>query len=519
MLINRKSIKLLFSKLTYLTGGILLFLSLDALSAQESVPESAANSLTYWKDYLYPGLVLLGIAALPPLLYQLNRQIKLLVVLPFIIILIALLGIKALNLLGLAALLFLGILAPLFFYYFVVGGLRFELHFVGTPNNNVVYLAGGAMLANLLGGIGAAIILLPPLIQANRYRRHGGHIPIFFTLIVANLGGLLTPIGAPHLFLFYLFGLPADWFLQFLPLWLFTLGGLLLLFYVYDWTVLSREPIRSDPRDELSNDIHRALQKQEVPQSLLIRTLDYLETPVISLSGKPRLILILTAICVIYLPWDFENAFHWREWSLIALGLISLAMTFALSRKTSFERSEEEKSKRVKLHMAPFVNAAIFYAFVCLILPAVLIPLRDGASALSILPEGLHVVNFSLLSAGVSGLVDGAPTALVLFFQEFMFNSDVEALKQSMPAYQVIYDKVRAIAEGTDLAARQMKAMIYSITAVGALTYSGNIINYYVKKISAREGIPTVGYFRYLAVTLPILGGITALAVLVLIIK
>ena len=98
--------------------------------------------------------------------------------------------------------------------FVVCGGIFVEGSPPGTPLVNTAILALGAVLANVVGTTGASMVLIRPLIRANEHRRRVAHVPIFLIFIVANCGGLLTPLGDPPLFLGYLAGVPFGWTLQ-----------------------------------------------------------------------------------------------------------------------------------------------------------------------------------------------------------------------------------------------------------------------------------------------------------------
>jgi len=118
--------------------------------------------------------------------------------------------------------------------YVVSGGIRIGVAGEATPLRNVIFLIVGGILANILGTTGAAMLLIRPWIRMNRYRITGYHI-VFFIFVVANVGGCLTPIGDPPLFLGYLRGVPFFWTLQHLWLeWLFVISLILSTFYFFD---------------------------------------------------------------------------------------------------------------------------------------------------------------------------------------------------------------------------------------------------------------------------------------------
>jgi Na+/H+ antiporter NhaD/arsenite permease-like protein len=127
--------------------------------------------------------------------------------------------------------------------YVISGGIVVRGTLAGTPGLNTGLLATGAVLASLVGTTGASMLLIRPLLRANSIRRRKQHVVVFFIFVVANAGGLLTPLGDPPLFLGFLRGVPFLWTLRLAPAWLFVNGALLLLFFVVDSTVFRAEDL------------------------------------------------------------------------------------------------------------------------------------------------------------------------------------------------------------------------------------------------------------------------------------
>jgi Na+/H+ antiporter NhaD/arsenite permease-like protein len=126
--------------------------------------------------------------------------------------------------------------------FVVSGGIHIIVKGEATPRANVVFLLLGAVIANLLGTTGASMLLIRPWLRMNKYRLTGHHV-IFFIFIVSNVGGCLTPIGDPPLFLGYLMGVPFYWVVQrCLPMWCVGVGILLLMFYFVDRHNFLRAP-------------------------------------------------------------------------------------------------------------------------------------------------------------------------------------------------------------------------------------------------------------------------------------
>ncbi|NTU89216.1 MAG: sodium:proton antiporter, partial [Actinobacteria bacterium] len=122
----------------------------------------------------------------------------------------------------------------LFGLFVVAGGIALKGTLVGTTKLNVILLLIGTVLASWIGTTGAAMLLIRPLIRANAWREKKAHIVIFFIFLVANMGGCLTPLGDPPLFLGYLRGVPFFWSMKLMPILLFNVAILIAAFILLD---------------------------------------------------------------------------------------------------------------------------------------------------------------------------------------------------------------------------------------------------------------------------------------------
>lgn len=125
--------------------------------------------------------------------------------------------------------------------FVVTGGIILEGNPKATPAVNTLFLALGAVLANLIGTTGASMVLIRPLLRSNQERQRATHVLVFFIFLVSNIGGCLTPLGDPPLFLGFLKGVPFFWTLSLWPEWLFAVGTLLGLFFFLDSYFWRRE--------------------------------------------------------------------------------------------------------------------------------------------------------------------------------------------------------------------------------------------------------------------------------------
>jgi len=133
--------------------------------------------------------------------------------------------------------------------YVISGGIHLRGDLEATPLTNTAFLALGALLASFVGTTGASMLLIRPLLQTNRERRHVKHTVIFFIFLVSNIGGMLTPLGDPPLFLGYLQGVPFTWTFRLWPTWLLQVLLLLAVYFVWDTRLYTKEPLAALQRD------------------------------------------------------------------------------------------------------------------------------------------------------------------------------------------------------------------------------------------------------------------------------
>ncbi|HEV8675990.1 MAG TPA: sodium:proton antiporter [Methylomirabilota bacterium] len=133
--------------------------------------------------------------------------------------------------------------------YVIAGGIRLTGDLEATPLTNTAFLAAGALLASFLGTTGASMLFIRPLLQTNQERTRVRHTVIFFIFLVSNVGGLLTPLGDPPLFLGYLQGVPFWWTFRLWRHWLLTVAILLVVYFVWDSIHHAREPLAALRRD------------------------------------------------------------------------------------------------------------------------------------------------------------------------------------------------------------------------------------------------------------------------------
>jgi Na+/H+ antiporter NhaD/arsenite permease-like protein len=252
--------------------------------------------------------------------------------------------------------------------FIVSGGIVLKGDLKATPEVNTLFLLVGAVLANFIGTTGASMLLIRPLLKTNSERRHTAHIPIFFIFLVSNIGGLLTPLGDPPLFMGFIKGVPFFWTLKLLPIWAVMVGGVGLMFYLFDSLQYRKEECRDLIRDR----------QRVVP---------------LHLTGTINFLWVAGIIAGIFLP------FPRREGLMILMAVLSLLTT---KRQCRIDN---------RFTYNPIVEVAILFAgiFVTMI-PALLILGARGAEIGITRPW-----QFFWTTGALSSFLDNTPTYLAFF--------------------------------------------------------------------------------------------------------
>jgi Na+/H+ antiporter NhaD/arsenite permease-like protein len=250
--------------------------------------------------------------------------------------------------------------------YAISGGIRLTGDLEATPLTNTAFLAGGTVLASLIGTTGASMVLIRPLLQTNRERRHVQHTVIFFIFLVSNIGGMLTPLGDPPLFLGYLQGVPFAWTLRLWPMWLFMSGVLLVAYFVWDTRAHGREPIAALQVDRAAI------------EPLRLR----------GVGNAIALGLVVLAVALLHAPW--------RELVIIAVAGVSLWRTPASIRRANAVTSY------------PMIEVAVLFFGIFLTMIPALELLRVRGAELGVREPW----RFFWATGILSSFLDNAPTYL-----------------------------------------------------------------------------------------------------------
>jgi Na+/H+ antiporter NhaD/arsenite permease-like protein len=250
----------------------------------------------------------------------------------------------------------------------ISGGVMAEGDLPATPAVNAAFLGVGSLLASFIGTTGASMLLIRPLLQTNRERKHVRHTVVFFIFLVSNIGGCLTPLGDPPLFLGYLQGVPFTWTFRLFPAWLLTTALVLAVYYVWDRRAFARETREA-------------------------RTRDRLEVRPLRVAGKENLLLlggIVAAAALLHEPW--------REAVMVALAALSL---FGIQTRPELRLAN-------RFSFAPILEVAALFAGIFLTMLPALDVLRARGAALGVREPW----QFFWATGALSSFLDNAPTYL-----------------------------------------------------------------------------------------------------------
>jgi Na+/H+ antiporter NhaD/arsenite permease-like protein len=393
---------------------------------------------------------------------------------------------------------YLPFILMIFAFYTVAGGIVVSDLDRATPLTNTGLLAAGTLAASLIGTIGASMILIRPLLQANAGRRHQVHVMIFVIFLVSNIGGVLTPLGNPPLFFGFLHGVDFFWPLR--ALWrdlLLTSWLLLLVFFLIDTYFYRREKSgRHDHShaEEQAKPASRSMRLDESNQLASVpsgvetgppQQTSRAKASPLQIRGGANVCLIVATVAAILasavwhpriavsvLGTRLELQDILRDAAMLAIGLTSLALT--------------PKADRAANHFVwgPFEEVGELFAaiFICII------PVMAMLAANS---HGPFLPIIKLLSRP-----DGAPNDAAYFWATGLLSSVLD----NAPTYLVFFGLAGghpAILMGP--LAKTLAAISVGAVFMGALTYIGNAPNFMIYAIARRARVPMPGFFGYMA--------------------
>ena len=339
--------------------------------------------------------------------------------------------------------------------YVITGGIHLSGDIKAKPWVNTLFLAIGWLLASVMGTTGAAMLLIRPLLNTNQQREHKVHTVLFFIALVANCGGLLTPLGDPPLFMLFLRGAEFTWFVSMWGPWLFTGGLLMAIYFALDtyyykkehWTALS-----ADARE------HKK----------------------IVIQGKTNLIYLLGIILAVAfihtgnIPEMAEKeAPLWVRYMREIVLLLLTAMSLYTTKK-------HVRYDLNKYSWAPINEVAVLFFGIFVTMTPALAYLNANAASLGL----NHTWQFYYATGALSSFLDNTPTAVAL-----------HSVASGLTPDQLITFGGNIVAGIPELL---LQAICLGAVLFGSMTYIGNGPNFMVKAIAEESGVKMPSFFGYM---------------------
>lgn len=378
--------------------------------------------------------------------------------------------------------------------YIISGGIYLRGSLVGTPAVNSLMLLLGAVLASGMGTTGAAMLLVRPMVRANAWRKSQAHVMIFLTFLVANIGGLLTPLGDPPLFLGFLKGVPFQWTFALFPQWVFTVSLVLAVFYVMD-TLKYRAELREGQRPP-------ALSRESLGIQGGLNLL--------WLAGIIGVIVASGMAGGLHAVHELEQASPLLADTVLRVGQAAAMLAIA---GISLRTTPREVRSQNDFNYAPIIEVAVLFVGIFLtMIPALWILDELGRTGQLGLDKPWQ---FFWASGSLSSFLDNAPTY-------YTFSAAASGLHHNYvnAAGAVVAtdpNNLRLLLDSTGTLMRNgvqvklasgalfLKAISCGSVFMGANSYIGNGPNFMVKSIAEQLGVKMPSFFGYMAYSCAVL--------------
>ncbi|HPI75361.1 MAG TPA: sodium:proton antiporter [bacterium] len=352
--------------------------------------------------------------------------------------------------------------------FVISGGILIRGSFKSSPMTNTVFLIIGSIIASFIGTAGASMVLIRPMLRINKNRKTKLHIFIFFIFAVSNIGGSLTPLGDPPLFLGFLQGVPFEWTLiHMLPGWAFAIGILMVLFYAIDSMMVKKDGgIPADDPNE---------PKQKF-----------------SILGSYNFLFLLGVMGTVVFYGTVLRNMEQLGFIKDAIQIGLMALMAALSLIATPKPIREENG----FSWFPVKEVAILFAaiFACMIPALNILEYKGQTGALTL----THAWQYFWMAGGLSSFLDNAPTYLTfLSLGKTIGGAGCVAVYGGCVPQHILL----AIAMG---------AVFF-----GAMSYIGNAPNFMVKSICEENKVPMPSFLGYMVWSIGILGPLFLLATFV----
>ena len=352
----------------------------------------------------------------------------------------------------------------LFGLFCVAGNISIEGDLAGSPRVNVILLLIGTLLASWIGTTGASMVMIRPIIRANKWRSRKTQVIVFFIFMVSNLGGCLTPVGDPPLLMGFMRGVPFFWSMRLLPIMLFNMAVLLGIFFLLDLRAY-----RKDISEGITPPVGE--EQERVPLRIV---------------GAHNLIFIALIIFAVVLSGilpntqRFSGGIHvYGEVELTYAALVEIILIL-LAAFLSFKTTNKKIRTNNHFSWGPIQEVAILFIGIFItMIPALLILKAKGAQLGLTQPWQMFWV-----TGAMSSFLDNTPTYLV-----FLTTAGTLGATTGMSTAVGIVPQI------------MLEAISCGAVFMGANTYIGNAPNFMVKSIAEENGIRMPSFFGYMGWT------------------
>ena len=338
--------------------------------------------------------------------------------------------------------------------FVTTGGIHLSGDIKAKPAINTAFLGLGWLLASFMGTTGAAMLLIRPLLATNSQRKYTVHTVLFFIALVANCGGLLTPLGDPPLFLLYLRGAEFTWFFSMILQWVFVGVVLLVLYYIFDSYYYKKEEWTNLSADS-----------REVQPIRITGTINFI-----------YLLGIIASVAFInpgYIPQMGEE--HAPMWLKLLREIVLVSIIF-LSMYTTKKKTREDNH----FSWGPIIEVAVVFLGIFTTMIPAMMYLNNNAAELGLTKPW----QFFYCSGALSSFLDNAPTAVAF-----------HSLAQGLPAEVLSTIGTENVAGIPEIL---LQAISMGAVFFGAMTYIGNGPNFMVKSIAEESGVKMPSFFGYM---------------------
>lgn len=364
---------------------------------------------------------------------------------------------------------YLTFIVLLFSLFCVAGNITLEGDLVGTPKLNVILLLIGTLLSSWIGTTGASMLMIRPIIKANRWRRRKVQIIVFFIFLVSNIGGCLTPVGDPPLLMGFMNGVSFFWSIKLIKVMLVNIAILLFVFFLLDTRAYKKDIADGRVKPVFDKETKKPVRIKGAHNIIFL----------IAIVGA----VILSGVLPMKFP-VFAKGIRFCEGVTLSFAAMIEVVIMLAAAYLSFKTTSRKVRKANNFTWDAIQEVAILFIGIFITMIPALLILKARGSELGV----THPAQFFWMTGLLSSFLDNTPTYLVFFTTAASsgFAGGVSTAMGIIP--EVI-----------------LMAISCGAVFMGANTYIGNAPNFMVRSIAEENGIKMPSFIGYLAWSVGIL--------------